>query len=163
MKKPIISLIAAIGENRELGKDNKLLWHLPEDLKYFNQKTKGHVVIMGYNTFRSLGKPLHDRINIVLSDDPKSKISGCIVAGSLEDALQISNQKEKIEIFVVGGAMVYAGTLAMADRLYLTLVNGKYDADVYFPDFSDFKMIKESQEYSSRGHKFKFTEWVPKK
>lgn len=160
MSKPLISLIAAIGKNRELGKDNKLIWHIPEDLKYFHDKTKGHVVIMGRNTFESIGKPLPDRINIVLSRDLDLEICDCIVVDSLKKALEIANEREKEEIFIIGGARVYADSLPLANKLYLTIINKSSDADVYFPDYSNFKITKESEEFSYKNIKYIFTELI---
>lgn len=163
MSKPLISLIAAIGKNRELGKDNKLIWHIPEDLKYFHDKTNGHVVIMGRNTFESIGKPLPNRINIILSRDLDLEISDCIVADSLKKALEIAHEREKEEIFIIGGAKVYTDSLPFANKLYLTIINSESDADVYFPDYSNFKVMKESEEFSYKNLKYKFTELISKK
>jgi dihydrofolate reductase len=162
MKKPKISIIAAIGENSELGYNNQLLWRIPGDLKFFNQKTKNHVVIMGRNTFESIGKPLPDRVNIVLSRDLNLEISDCLVADSFEKALELAEEREKEEIFIIGGAKVYTEALAVADKLYLTLVKGKYQADVFFPKYENFKMVQESQEHNYQDYKFRFTEWRPK-
>jgi dihydrofolate reductase len=162
MKKAKISLIAAIGKNRELGKDNKLIWRIPEDLKYFHQKTKGHVVIIGRNTFESIGKPLPDRTNIVLSRDLDLKISDCIVADSLEKALEVAFEREKEEIFIIGGAKVYTDSLAVADKLYLTIFDASSEADVYFPEHPNFKVAKESEEFSFKNIKYRFTELIKK-
>lgn len=163
MKKPIISLIAAIGKNRELGKDNKLIWHIPRDSKFFHEKTKGHAVIMGRNTFESIGKPLPDRTNIVLSRNLDLEISDCIVVDSLNKALEVAKEREKDEIFIIGGAKVYTESLPLADKLYLTVIDGISDADVYFPDYSNFKIISESEEFSFKNLKYRFTELISTK
>lgn len=160
MKKPIISLIAAIGRNRELGKDNQLVWHIPEDLKFFQDKTKNHVVIMGRNTYESIGKPLPNRTNIVLSRNIDLKISDCIVVDSLKRAFEVAKEREKEEIFVIGGAKVYAESLPFADKLYLTMIHKTAEADTYFPKFDNFKKIKESEEFSYKDLKYRFVELI---
>ncbi len=135
----MINIIAAIGKNRELGKKNSLLWHIPEDLAYFKKMTSGHPVIMGRTTYESLpdfARPLPGRTNIVLSrSDEHFDAEGVIVAHSFEDAYIVA-KNEKEDIFVLGGASVYAQALEYADRLYLTLVDAEdSDADVFFPEY----------------------------
>jgi len=157
-----ISLIAAIGKNRELGKNNQLLWNLPEDLKHFKEKTLGQSCIMGQRTFDSIGKPLPGRLNVVLSQDPKFKPKGVVVCNSIEQALaRASNYCD--EVFIIGGASIYAQFIDRADKLYLTLVDSDFDADVYFPEYNKFKMIKDGKQQISNELKFKFTEWERKK
>src|SRR5665647_361593 len=105
--KPIISEIAAVCKNRGIGKNNDLLFKIPEDLKHFKEITKGHAVLMGYNTYLSLGMPLPDRANIVLSPDKDLSIEGCIVVDSIDEALDEAKKTEKNEIFIIGGASIY--------------------------------------------------------
>lgn len=138
---PIINIIAAIGQNRELGKNNKLLWHYPEDMKHFRAKTSGHVVIMGRKTYQSIGRLLPNRTNIIITRNPDFKIEGAIVVHSLPQALERAKREEKEEIFIIGGAQIYQEAMPKADKIYLTLVPGTYDADAFFPDYSDFKKI----------------------
>ncbi|OGG15264.1 hypothetical protein A2773_03665 [Candidatus Gottesmanbacteria bacterium RIFCSPHIGHO2_01_FULL_39_10] len=135
MNNPTISIIAAIGKNRELGKNNKLLWHIPEDLKFFKEKTRGHVVIMGRKTYESIGHPLPNRANIIITKNTQFNVPGAITAHSLADALQKAQEVEKEEIFIIGGAKIYEQSLSLANKLYLTLIPGKYDADVYFTEY----------------------------
>src|SRR3989344_9406281 len=131
-----ISMIAAIGKNRELGKDNKLLWDLPEDLARFRALTRNHVVIMGQKTFESIGKPLPKRINIILSKDRKFVPKGCLIAQSPQDALKFAQEQEKNgEIFIIGWGMIYALFLPHIEKLYLTLVEKEYYADPFFPPY----------------------------
>lgn len=141
MSKPLISIIVAIGKNRELGKNNKLLWHIPADMKRFKEKTRGHAVIMGRKTFESIGKPLANRTNIVITRNRLLHREGVIVAYSLEEAINIARKHEKEEIFIIGGAQIYSQAISLADKLYLTIVKGKYDADVFFPEYTQFKKI----------------------
>lgn len=162
MANPKISLIAVIGKNHELGKNNKLVWHIPKDLKFFHRKTKGHVVVMGHKTYQSIGRPLEDRINIVLSHDDNLQIAGCIVANSLKDALKIAKDKEKSEMFIIGGAKIYSETLPLANKLYLTVIDGTFEADVFFPEYKNFKVIKESEEFSYQNYRYRFLELTPK-
>ena len=108
MNKPIISIIAAVAEkNRAIGKDNKLLWHIPEDLKHFKNLTAGHVVIMGQKTFESLGKPLPNRTNIIISNNSDFNPQNVIAARSIEESLKKAKQIEKEEIFICGGGAIY--------------------------------------------------------
>ena len=143
MKKANIALIACVGKNRAIGKDNKLLWQLPEDLKHFRKLTTGHPVIMGQKTFESLGgKPLPNRRNIVLSQDKDFHAKHTIIAHSMSDALAAARKEDTDEIFFIGGGQVYAQALPLADKLYLTVVDDSPAADTYFPDYSAFKNIK---------------------
>lgn len=146
MKKSRISIICAIAvSNNGIGKDNKLLWNIPEDLKHFKEITSGHPVIMGLNTYNSIGRPLPGRTNIVLAP-LEAKIDGCQIVDSLDDAIKLASEIDKIEIFIIGGGMVYAESIKIADRLYLTLVEGEYTADTFFPNYREFnKVIEESE------------------
>lgn len=159
-----ISIIAAIGENRELGKNNKLLWHIPEDLRRFKKLTEGHVIIMGRKTFDSiihnLGKPLPNRVNIVVSKNhqltnQKSK-KNLYFVDSIAKALKKAKEKEKKEIFIIGGGQIYQQTIKYADRLYLTIVKGKYQADTFFPDYSLFKKKGFERKRKSGNYQYKF-------
>ncbi|MDR3339825.1 MAG: dihydrofolate reductase [Candidatus Symbiothrix sp.] len=129
----IISIIVAIAKNSEIGEGNKLLCRLPADLKHFKEITSGHAVIMGRKTFESLPKgPLPDRRNIIISRNKDLKIEGAEVYSSLDYALL--KLIDENEVFIIGGAQIYAQTLAFADRLYLTKIHAGFpDADVFFP------------------------------
>ncbi len=147
----MISIIAAIGENRELGKDNKLLWQIAEDLKRFKQITAGHPVIMGRKTYESIGRPLPKRVNIVITRDRSYKPVGCTVAHSLDEALAVAQKIDPVEIFVIGGGEIYKQALDQADKLYLTLVKGTYEADAYFPEYTAFdREILREEHFSDR-------------
>ena len=154
MNKPTISIIVCIAKNRGIGKDNKLLFEISDDLKRFKKITMGYPIIMGYNTFRSIGKPLPGRINVVLYDKDIN-IEGCKVCHSIEDALKAAKENDNKEIFFIGGGMVYKEALNFADRLYLTLVDAKPEADTFFPDYSDFKKIVSKEEKEDNGLKYK--------
>ncbi len=129
----MISIIVAVAQNNAIGKDNELLWHLPEDLKRFKAITSGHPVIMGRRTWESLPKrPLPNRRNIVISDIPGDVLDGAEIAGSIEEAVNLCDPAE--ENFVIGGASVYRQFLPLCNRLYLTRVYKDYEGDVFFPE-----------------------------
>jgi dihydrofolate reductase len=160
---PTISIIAAIGKNRELGKNNKLLWQLKKDLQHFKIITSGHPVIMGRKTFESIGFPLPKRTNIVITRDKNYQVAaGVIICDSLEKAMEVAKTKDRQEIFIIGGASIYSQAINLADKLYLTLVDGTFDADVYFPEYSRFNKIISSKEDSEGKYKFKYLELMPK-
>jgi dihydrofolate reductase len=153
--KPEISLIACIGKNRELGYKNDLIWKIPEDLKYFRDATTGKPVIMGLNTYYSIGKPLPNRLNIVLSDK-EVEIDGVSIARTLEDALRIARESKPSELFFIGGAYVYSQAIKIADKLYLTLIDDTSNADVYFPEYSDFKVVEKLGQGEYNRIKYEF-------
>lgn len=156
MPKPRISIISAVAEkNRAIGKNNQLLWDIPDDLAHFKRITNGHPVIMGLNTYRSLPFILPGRLNIVLSPD-LIDIPGAVVVQSLSDAYKTASEKDNEEIFIIGGGYVYSQAINDADRLYLTLVEGDYDADVFFPDYSKFTEMVSEEKGESNGYKFRY-------
>ena len=134
----MFNIIAVIGKNRAIGKKNKLLWHLPHDLKRFKKITFGHPVIMGRITYESLGKPLPGRTNIVVTRNKDFKAPGCLVFDSLGKAISFAKNKDK-EVFIIGGGKIYEQGIKIADKLYLTLVEDSPEADTFFPDYSGFK------------------------
>lgn len=148
-----ISLIAALGQNRELGKGNQLLWRIAEDLKRFKTLTTGHPVIMGRKTFESimgsLGKPLPERTNIIVTHDPEYKApEGVIVTNTFPEALSYAKDSEgSEEIFVIGGGQIYEAALPFANRLYLTLIEDSADADTFYPAYEEQFHTKVSEEH----------------
>ena len=138
----MINIIAAVGKNLELGINNKLIWHLPEDLKYFKEVTTGKTVVMGKKTYESIGKPLPNRKNIVLTRQNIS-ISEVEIIHNIKDVL---NKKESI--FIIGGADVYKQFLPYANNIYLTEIDDQKEADTYFPKFDknlyEKEIVKES-------------------
>lgn len=171
MNKPRISIVAAIGKNREIGKDNDLLWNIPEDRKRFREITWGHPVIWGRKTFESVLTYIHKappgRTNIVVTrnrDDflhrhPEldSGSPKLIIVDSLEEALQKAKPSEGAdEIFIGGGGQLWEQSMTQIDRLYLTIVQGDYTADTFFPDYSDFKKIISEENHESGEYTYKF-------
>lgn len=142
----MISIIAALTPNHVLGKDNKLLWHIQEDLKNFKNITTGNTVIMGRKTFQSIGKPLPNRNNIVISSN-LSLTTGITICPNLSKALETAKSFHK-ETFIIGGASIYEQALPLADKLHLTHLKKEYDGDVYFPKFKNEEWgIEQEQEY----------------
>ncbi len=140
-----ISMIAAVGKNLELGKNNDLIWHFKEDMKFFKETTMGHPVIMGRKTFESLPKALPGRRNIVISSNPYYKADGAEIVTSINEALEIA---KKEDVFIIGGGRIYKEFLPYADNLYLTEINAVCnDADTYFPRFNKSDYIKEIVNY----------------
>lgn len=137
----MISVIVAVAENGTIGDNNTLLWHITEDMKRFRQLTTGHPVVMGRKTYDSLGRPLPNRRNVVISRQDLA-IEGCEVAHSLEEALALFQAEE--EVFIIGGAQIYAEAMPMADRFYLTVVEHPYEGDTVFPAWNplDWQLIE---------------------
>jgi dihydrofolate reductase len=138
----MITVIAAIAKNYALGKDNDLIWHLPADLKRFKKVTTGHYIVMGRNTYESIGRPLPNRTTIIITRNKNYFKEGCLIANSLEEAIEIA--KEEAQVFIIGGAQIYKETIAkdLAEQLDITLVHNEFEADVYFPEI-DTKIWKE--------------------
>ena len=155
----IISIIAAVGKNNEIGKGNDLLCHLPADLKHFKEITLGRTVIMGRKTFDSLPKgPLPNRTNIVVSRHPDLEIEGATVCSSLDAALLKCLNEE--EVFIIGGAQIYRQTLSMADKLYLTKIHAMFpEADVFFPeiDYKEWREVSREMYLADERHPYAFS------
>lgn len=161
MNKPIISLIAAIGKNRELGKGNELIFKIPEDMKFFREKTAGHPIIMGRKTYESIGRVLPGRLNIVISRSMGETISesNLAVVSTLEEAIGKGRVTGTDEVFIIGGAQIFELVLPTADKLYLTVVDAEApDADVFFPDYSDFKTIISERKSRDGNYSYTFLE-----
>lgn len=143
---PVLSAIVAMSENRVIGKDNKLPWHLPADLKHFKEITTGHHIIMGRKTFESIGKSLPNRVNIVLSRDTDFVASGCQTVTSIDSALEIAKAAQQHEIFIIGGAEIYRQLLSRIKRLYLTIVHTNIEGDAWFPELDTASWHEVSRE-----------------
>jgi len=174
----ILSIIAAIGKNKELGKKNDLLWSLPKDMKHFRDRTRGHIVIMGQKTFLSLardekgkqiGKLLPNRRNIILTRDNSFKAEGAEIFSSVDEALKLLEKTTNCndEVFVIGGGMIYKLFIDKADKLYITHVNAEFpDAEIFFPTINQDKWKKIKSEKHSKDelnkHDLEFTEYIRK-
>jgi dihydrofolate reductase len=148
----MISFLVAMGNNRVIGKDNQLPWHLPEDLKYFKRVTMGHPIAMGRKTHESIGRILPGRENIVITRQPVYQCNGCSVFYSVEEFVKESRKRDE-EIFVIGGAEIFKETFAFADRLYITHINEEFEGDTYFPEFDLSQWENTSCEQGKRDEK----------
>lgn len=157
-KLPFLSIAVAVGENYAIGKNNQLLWHMPADLKFFKQTTSGHTVIMGRKTFDSVGRPLPNRRNIVITRDATLKIDGVEVVNSLDEALSISKDEEK-DVFIVGGAEIYRQALPKTNTLFLTTIHHNFEADTFFPeiDKSEWRLISSEPHKADEKNKYDYT------
>ena len=133
----IVSIIAAMDRKRGIGVDNKLPWRLSADLKRFRELTMGHHIIVGRKTFESIGRPLPGRRMIVVTRDRNYKAEGCDLAHSVEDAARLARERGESEVFICGGAEIYAQSIGIVDRMYLTFVDAEVAADTFFPEFDE--------------------------
>ena len=160
----IISLVVAAATNNGIGKDGKMPWHLPNDMKHFKNVTWGLPVIMGRKTFESLGKPLVGRKNIVISRQPGWKAEGAVVVNSIEDALFLVKETDAKEAMVIGGGEIYKTLMEKASRIYLTRVEAEPEADTYFPiiNTGQWKLVSqqlhEADEKNAYNHSFQLWE-----
>ena len=156
----IVSAIAAMSQNRVIGIDNDLPWHLPADMKYFMRTTRGHHVAMGRKTFESMGVPLKDRINIVITRDPFYAATGILVAHSLHEALEIAAMHQETEVFVIGGAEIYRLALPVLDRIYLTEIDLFVEkGDAFFPDLKidEWNLVSQENHKPDVRNKYNYT------
>jgi dihydrofolate reductase len=153
-----LSLIAAVGKNGVLGKNNDLLWHLPLDFKFFKETTQGHAIVMGRKTFESLGRPLPNRENIVVTTQKELKLEGCTVFHNLDEAIEYALKKDP-DTFVIGGAQIYKLVLPLVSTMYLTEVDFETEGDAFFPEFpkEDWFVKTEKAYPADDRHKYAFT------
>jgi dihydrofolate reductase len=133
----MLSLIVATSLNNAIGKANAMLWHLPEDFKFFKNTTWGMPIIMGRKTFESIGKPLPGRTNIIITSNKDWQVEGTITAASLEEAIQLAKETNAKEIFITGGGEIYKQSMPIANKIYRTLVHTEIDGDTYFPEIGE--------------------------
>lgn len=155
-------LIAATSQNNALGKDNKIIWHLPDDFKRFKELTSGHHIIMGRKTFESFPKPLPNRTHVVITRQKNYNPEGCIVVNSIEAAFEICPKNE--DAFLIGGAEIYNLGLPFTDKIELTYINETFEADAFFPeiDFSEWELTNEEfhPKDEKHAHDFSFQTFV---
>ena len=155
----IISMIAAMGSNRVIGKDNDLPWHLPDDFKYFQQKTKGHHVIMGRKNWESLPhkfQPLPNRKNLVITRQSNYTAHGATIIQSLEEGKVIAKKNSEEELFIIGGGEIYRMGLTIADRIYLTEIDGAFEGQVTFPEFSSSDWTEVSRKHHAKDDRHQY-------
>ena len=151
-----VTIVVAIAENYAIGKHNQLLWHMPADLRHFKQITSGHTVIMGRKTYDSVGKPLPNRRNIIITRQDII-IPGCEVVKSVDAALELCKGEE--EVFIVGGAEIYKLAMNKTDRIYLTIIHHSFDADSFFPeiDYMEWKETAREDHRPDEKHKYAYS------
>jgi dihydrofolate reductase len=151
-----VTIVVAIAENYAIGKNNQLLWHMPADLKHFKQITSGHTVIMGRKTYDSVGKPLPNRRNIVITRQDIT-IQGCEVVKSVDEALDLCAGEQ--EVFIVGGAEIYKLAMSKTNRIYLTIIHHNFDADSFFPeiDYREWKEISRQDHPADEKHAYPYS------
>jgi dihydrofolate reductase len=134
----IRSFIVARAENGVIGKDNGLIWHMPNDLKFFKETTTGHYVLMGRKSYESVGKPLPNRLNIIITRNTDYAVEGALVVHSLQEALDLALEQKQQEVFILGGGEIYRQALEkkLVDRIYLTEIKDRFEGDTYFPELN---------------------------
>ncbi|HHM20955.1 MAG TPA: dihydrofolate reductase [Bacteroidetes bacterium] len=152
----IISAIVATAKNNVIGQDNGIPWYLPADLKYFKKTTLGHHIIMGRKSFLSIGRPLPKRTNIVVSRNPFFTASGCLIAASVEEALDIAKKNGEEEVFIIGGGQIYKHSLPLLHRIYLTEVDVEVEGDVFFPTLKEEEWIETERKARQPDEKNKY-------
>lgn len=143
----MISILVAMDKNGLIGKDNDLPWRLPNDLKYFKQLTTNHIILMGRKTYESIGRPLPNRTNVVLTRNESFHSEGCQVVHSVEEVQQLFNEESKQEIFVIGGSDIFKLLLPYTDRLYITKIDEIFEGDTYFPEinYDNWNLVSREQ------------------
>lgn len=153
----MIIQIAAAAQNNALGKDNQLVWHLPDDFKRFKKLTTGHYIILGRKTFESFPKPLPNRTHVIITRNKNYQAEGCIVVNSLQEALQKVPQGQ--DIFIIGGAQIYKQSMHLSDKIELTRVHTTCEADAFFPEINlqEWQLVNEEYHPKDENHQFDFT------
>jgi dihydrofolate reductase len=157
-----ISLIVAVSENNIIGRNNQLPWHLPDDMKFFKDKTMGHCVIMGRKNYDSIPekyRPLSGRTNIVITRTHGLKIPDVIVAYSLNEALEIAREKKETECFIIGGGEVFKQAITLCDKIYLTRIHHRIEGDVYFPELikEEWREVTRTDHPKDEKHAYDFS------
>ncbi len=163
----LVSAIVAVAKNGVIGKDNQIPWYLPADLAYFKRTTLGHHILMGRNSFRSIGRPLPKRTNVVITRDPFFSADGVLVAHSVEEALALAFDHGETEAFIIGGGSIYRDSMTMWDKLYYTEVDLEPEGDVFFPTLNPAEWRETWREghgpddKNEHGYTFRILERVP--
>jgi dihydrofolate reductase len=155
----LITIISACSRNRIIGKDNQLIWNVPGDLKRFKELTTGNPIIMGRKTFDSIGKPLPNRRNIVITRDKSWRHEGCLVYDNLKDAISDFISEN---IFIIGGGEIYKMSISLADKIELTLIDKDFDGDTYFPEIDDNWIVEKSESHECPDFSYHYITYVRK-
>tara|TARA_B100000700_G_C15056236_1_gene862982 strand:+ start:1485 stop:2006 length:522 start_codon:yes stop_codon:yes gene_type:complete len=161
-----VSLIVAVSENGVIGKDNNLIWHLPNDMKFFKETTIGHYVIMGRKNFESIPhkfRPLPNRTNIIVTRQCDYNAHGCVVVNSVEEAIEIAKNNGEIEPFIIGGGQIYKMVLEknLVDKIYLTKIHESFNGDTFFPELDDtWQEINRIDYKKDENHKYDYSIFI---
>lgn len=155
----MISLVVAAAENNAIGKNNQLLWHLPNDLKFFKNTTWAGVVIMGRKTFESVNKPLPGRLNIVVTSNKDWQADGVMVATNLQQAVELATKENFKKIFIIGGGEIYKQSMVIADTIYITRVHTQIDGDTFFPaiDTNEWQLKEKNDFFKDEKHAYDYS------
>lgn len=154
----LISLIVVADQNNAIGNQNRLLCHLPADLKYFKAVTSGHHIVMGRKTFESIGKPLPNRTNIVISSNTDLTIPGCVVVTGLQEAITLAAEAGETELMITGGGTIYKQALPLAHKVYLTRIFNRFEADTHFPELGEaWKLIQDDQHEADEKNPYRYS------
>mgnify|MGYP006298003909 CR=1 FL=1 len=156
---PPIAIVVAVGEDRTIGKDGDLPWHLPAELQHFKRTTMGKPIVMGRNTHESIGTALPGRTNIVVTSQHDYEADGCVVVHSIEEAIERAATEDPDEVMIIGGASIYQQVLDRVDRLYLTVVHDTFDGDVFFPplDGDDWHVVSSDHHRADDDNPYDYT------
>ncbi len=154
---PKISIIVATDRKRGIGKNKSIPWHIKGEQKRFKEITTPHPMIMGRTTFESIGRILPNRPHIIVTRDTNYKVDGATVVHSLREAIQKAKELDNKEIFIIGGGQIFKETIALADKLYITVINADFDCDTFFPEYLEFKKVIRKEEKEDEG--LKYTYW----
>ncbi len=155
----IVSAIVAVAKNNVIGRNDDIPWRLSSDLKYFKKTTINHHIISGRNNFLSIGRPLPKRTNIIITRDPFYVVTDCLIAHSVEEALQIAYQNGEEEVFIIGGGKIYELSESYWDKLYLTEVHAKVEGDTFFPkiNMDNWELLSEDAHLADKKNEFNYT------
>ena len=155
----IISAIVAVSNNNVIGKNNDIPWYLPADLQYFKKTTLGHHIIMGRKSFQSIGRPLPKRTNIIITRDPYFVSSNCLIARTIEEALEMAYDNKEEECFIIGGGTIYEQTKKLWDKLYLTQVDIDVEGEIYFPrvDLSEWQLLSQIDHMADEKNPYNYS------
>lgn len=148
------TIIVARADNGVIGRDNQLIWKMPHDMKFFKDKTSGHYVLMGRKSYESMGKPLPNRLNIIITHNKDYAAEGAMVVHSLQEALDFSAQQKQKEVFILGGGEIYRQALenGWVDKIYLTEIKGSFEGDTYFPELNEADWKEVAREEYQADH-----------
>jgi len=152
----IISMIAAVAENLVIGRDNDLVWRLPDDMKYFMETTQQHHVIMGRRNYESIPhkfRPLPRRVNIIVTQQDDYQAPDCLITNSIDSALELARKSNQEEVFIIGGGQIYAQAIDQADRLYITEIKASFEGDTFFPEIDPAEWQEISRQHHGKDEK----------